>query len=39
MSLERNLETAGLSQVRRGFNRWLASQGIGREAVVYAVKQ
>lgn len=38
MALERNLETAGLSQVRRGFNRWLASQGIGREAVVYAVK-
>jgi len=38
MVLERNLEAAGLTQVRRGFSRWLASQGIGREAIVYAVK-
>jgi hypothetical protein len=38
MALEKNLEAAGLTEVRRGFSRWLASQGIGREAVVYAVK-
>jgi SAM-dependent methyltransferase len=39
MALEKNLEATGLSHVRRGFSRWLASQGIGREAVVYAVKE
>ena len=38
MALERNLETSGLSHLRRGFQCWLASQGIGREAVVYAQK-
>jgi SAM-dependent methyltransferase len=38
MALEKNLEAAGLTQVRRGFSRWLASQGIGREAIVYAVR-
>jgi len=38
MALERNLEVAGLTEVRRGFSRWLSSQGIGRETVVYAVK-
>lgn len=32
------LETAGLSEVRRGFYRALAGQGIGREAVIIATK-
>ena len=32
------LETAGLKEVRRGFYRALASQGIGREAVIIATK-
>ena len=36
IQLEMNLESAGLSDVRRSFGRWLASQGIGREAIVYA---
>ncbi len=32
--------TSGIGQaLARGFLRWLASQGIGREAIVYAVKQ
>jgi len=38
MALEMSLEAAGLSDVRRGFRRWLAQQGIGREVVVYARK-
>lgn len=38
MALERNLEAVGLSNLRRGFSRWLASEGIGREAIVYAIK-
>jgi len=36
MALERSLETAGLGDLRRAFRSWLASEGIGREAVVYA---
>jgi SAM-dependent methyltransferase len=32
------LETAGLKEVRRGFYRALAGQGIGREAVIIATK-
>lgn len=39
MALEQNLEAAGLTHLRRGFLRWLASQGIGREVVIYAVKE
>ena len=39
MALEMNLEKAGLTKVRREYGRWLGSQGIGREAVVFAVKQ
>lgn len=39
MALEQNLEAAGLTHMRRSFSRWLASQGIGREAVIYAVKK
>ena len=38
MKLEQNLEAGGLTHVRRNFSRWLASQGIGREAIVYAVR-
>ena len=38
MTIEMNLERAGLSKLRREFARWLGIQGIGREAVVYAVK-
>ena len=38
MELEKNLEAGGLTHIRRSFSRWLASQGIGREAIVYAVK-
>jgi SAM-dependent methyltransferase len=38
MALEMNLEKAGLSKLRREFSRWLGAQGIGREAVVFAVK-
>jgi SAM-dependent methyltransferase len=38
MELEKNLEASGLTHIRRGFSRWLALQGIGREAIVYAVK-
>lgn len=38
MALEMNLEKTGLSNLRREFSHWLAAQGIGREAVVYAVK-
>jgi SAM-dependent methyltransferase len=38
MQLESNLEAAGLSEVRRDFSRWLASKGIGREAIVFARK-
>lgn len=36
MHFETNLEAAGLSDLRRDFSRWLASRGIGREAVVFA---
>jgi SAM-dependent methyltransferase len=36
MALEMSLERSGLSHLRRGFRRWLAAQGVGREAVVYA---
>jgi SAM-dependent methyltransferase len=39
MTMETNLEKAGLREVRREFARWLGTQGIGREAVVFAVKQ
>lgn len=39
MTMEMNLEKMGLSKLRRGFAGWLGSQGIGREAVVFAVKQ
>ena len=38
MELEKNLEAGGLTHIRRGFSRWLASHGIGREAVVLAVR-
>jgi SAM-dependent methyltransferase len=38
MALEKNLESHGLSHIRRGFSRWLAAQGIGRAAVVYALR-
>lgn len=38
MNLETNLEAAGLGDIRREFGSWLASRGIGREAVVYARK-
>lgn len=36
MSFESNLEAAGLSSLRRDFGQWLASRGIGREAIVFA---
>ena len=36
MTFESNLEVAGLTDLREGFSRWLASQGIGREAIVFA---
>ena len=36
MTLEANLEAAGLSALRRDFGRWLASHGIGRTAIVFA---
>jgi len=36
MTLESNLEAAGLSALRRDFGRWLASNGIGRTAIVFA---
>ncbi len=36
MALETGLEAGGLGATRRSFRRWLASEGIGREAVVYA---
>jgi len=39
MAMEMNLEKAGLGEIRREFARWLGKQGIGREAVVFAVKQ
>ena len=39
MALEQSLEAAGLTHLRLGFSRWLASQGIGREAVIYAVRK
>jgi SAM-dependent methyltransferase len=39
MALEQNLEATGLTHLRRGFSRWLASQGIGREVVIYAVRK
>jgi len=39
MALERNLQDAGLSHLRRAFLRWLAEQGIGRELVVYAIRK
>ena len=39
MTFESNLEAAGLSELRRAFSGWLASQGIGREAIVFAKKQ
>ena len=38
MALEQRLEDAGLGALRRSFARWLAAHGIGREAVVYAVR-
>jgi SAM-dependent methyltransferase len=36
MALESTLEAAGLGALRQSFGRWLAAEGIGREAVVYA---
>ena len=36
MTLEMRLDGAGLGPTRRSFRRWLADEGIGREAVVYA---
>ena len=36
MTLETNLEAAGLSGLRKSFGQWLASNGIGREAIVFA---
>lgn len=39
MAFEQNLESSGLSHIRRSYLRWLASQGIGREVVVYAVRK
>lgn len=36
MAFERNLESGGLGDLRRAFAKWLASEGIGREAIVYA---
>lgn len=36
MSLEIGLEVAGLGNLRRSFSAWLASQGIGREVIIYA---
>jgi SAM-dependent methyltransferase len=39
MTMEMNLEKAGLGEMRRKFARWLGKHGIGREAVVFAVKQ
>ena len=36
MAFESNLERAGLSDLRRQFAQWLASNGIGREAIVFA---
>ena len=39
MIFEANLEAAGLSDLRREFGRWLASQGIGREAIVFATRR
>jgi SAM-dependent methyltransferase len=38
MSFESNLEAGGLSDLRREFGRWLASNGIGRTAIVFARK-
>jgi SAM-dependent methyltransferase len=39
MALEKNSAAAGLNQLRRAYSRWfLASQGIGREAFVFAAK-
>ena len=38
MTFETNLEAAGLSGLRKDFGRWLASKGIGREAVVFATR-
>jgi len=38
MTFETNLEAAGLSDLRQDFSRWLASKGIGREAIVFAIK-
>jgi SAM-dependent methyltransferase len=38
MQLEMNLEAAGLGKLRRSFSAWLAEQGIGREAIVFAAK-
>jgi SAM-dependent methyltransferase len=39
MALEMNMEAAGLTDVRTSFSRWLAQQGIGREAIVFARKK
>jgi SAM-dependent methyltransferase len=36
MTFEANLEAAGLSDLRQSFGRWLATQQIGREAIVFA---
>jgi SAM-dependent methyltransferase len=36
MAFEMRLEDGGLGATRRSFRRWLAGEGIGREAVVYA---
>lgn len=36
MTFEANLEHSGLADLRKDFGRWLASKGIGREAVVFA---
>ena len=39
MNFEASLEQSGLSSFRRAFGSWLANQGLGREAVVFARKQ
>jgi SAM-dependent methyltransferase len=38
MTFEQRLDAAGLGATRRSFRRWLAGEGIGREAVVYALR-
>jgi hypothetical protein len=38
MTFENNLEHSGLADLRKDFGRWLASKGIGREAIVFATR-